>query len=103
MTNPAHETNDDILRALEPRKGDTVERIARRWLRAYIAEHDATPAHRVYVAAERLGLTVVDIKSAMKRSGLRYAHVNGTWIVRPATAAERDEARRVAIARHWHR
>jgi hypothetical protein len=90
-----------VLAALEPRSTDTVERIARRWLRASVTT--PTPARRVYFDAERVGLTVADVKAGLRRSGLRFEQVAGCWFIRPATTAERDEASRVAIARHWNR
>lgn len=96
-------TNPAVLAALEPSGSgrDTIEQIARRFLRARITE--PVPARRVYLEAERHGLTAADIKAGLRRSGLRFEQIAGAWWIRPATAREKDDAKRAALARYGYR
>lgn len=90
------------IEALEPRPGaEAIDRIARRWLRAYVAA--PMPARAVYLAGERAGLTAEAIRSGMKRSGLRWVQIDNRWHIRKATPEELDAARRAAVTRGWRR
>jgi hypothetical protein len=88
--------------ALEPSTGtDTPDRLARRWLKAFVTA--PTPARAVYAAGEHVGLLADDIKAGIRGTGLTYVRIDDTWWIRPKTTAERDAAKRAALARHWRR